>query len=142
MKIIYGFILSLHAFVGIGAVIGGMAAVTNPIDPLGAPASMLEGCPFKNFFIPGLVLLLVVGLGNFTVGFIAAKKAVSYGLLSGAMGAILVGWIIIQCFMLRTIAMPHVIFFLIGTAQGLLALAVMWHRNEFPMNIVKLIVGR
>jgi hypothetical protein len=57
------FVLLFCLFVlGIGAVGGGVALATAPGGGwLGMPLSMLEHSPFKNFFIPGIILAVMLG---------------------------------------------------------------------------------
>jgi len=53
----------LLALQSIGALFGGLALVISPSGELmQMPSSMLEGSPFPDFLIPGLVLLIVLGI--------------------------------------------------------------------------------
>ncbi|MBU0927902.1 MAG: hypothetical protein KKA67_09140 [Spirochaetes bacterium] len=137
MKAIKGASIALHLLVGVGGLAGGLAAVSDPVSPLGVPTEMLKNSPFSDYLIPGIVLMAVIGMGNLVAGFLAISRFKHSGLTSGAMGAVLVGWIVIQCFMLRTVAALHVIFFFIGAAQGLLALALLYLRDSFPFSLLK-----
>lgn len=142
MKVVYVLLTLLHLLVGIGATAGGLAAVTDPTSPLGMPTDMLETGPFEDYLLPGLFLMIVLGLGNLAVVVPAIKKIRFHGILSGGMGAVLVCWIVIQCYILQSIAALHVIFFLIGAVQGCLALVLLWYKDEFPMSIVKRLILR
>lgn len=64
MKIVNRVLFGLHAFVGIGAIGGGMMAILNPRGPGGMPVDALKNSPFSNFLIPGIILFTVIGLGN------------------------------------------------------------------------------
>ncbi len=56
-------LILLQFFLGIGAMFGGGALMLAPDGSLlGMPLSVMEGAPFANFFIPGLVLFTFVGL--------------------------------------------------------------------------------
>ena len=46
----------------LGAIGGGAGLVQDPVENIGMPLSMLEGSPFSDFLVPGLILLIVVGL--------------------------------------------------------------------------------
>ncbi|TVR62756.1 MAG: hypothetical protein EA426_01400 [Spirochaetaceae bacterium] len=142
MKRLYGWIAGLHFFVGVGAVFGGLAAVTDPVAPLGISTEALAYGPFADFLIPGLVLLIALGLGNIGTGILAIRKTRFHGIVSGIAGAMLVGWIVIQCVILQTIAALHVVFFLIGAVQGVLALILLFKRNDFPINLIMRRFGR
>ncbi len=51
----------IELFVGLWAVIGGVGLVTGAIPFLQMPIEYLQGTPFSDYTIPGLLLLLVVG---------------------------------------------------------------------------------
>ena len=55
-------LIVLTAIQIIGATGGGIGLVQDPINNIGMPLSMLEGSPFSDYLIPGLILLIVVGL--------------------------------------------------------------------------------
>lgn len=67
---IYRILPVMHAFVGIGALFGGCAAMLNPNGPMGISVELLENSPFDNYFIPGLILFTVIGLGNILSSFL------------------------------------------------------------------------
>lgn len=56
-------LLILLAFLGIGALGGGSVFIISPSGNLfGMPLSLLEKSPFTDFFIPGVILFIVLGL--------------------------------------------------------------------------------
>lgn len=137
MKIVYRLLFGLHAFVGIGAMAGGLAAITNPQNPLGAPVTLLKNSPFSNFLIPGIILFAVIGLGNVMCAFLFRFKSKYQGYISSVFSWALVIWIIVQCIMLRTVAFLHVIFFAIGFIQAVLSMIILFEQRLFPTNIVR-----
>lgn len=114
----------IHAFVGIGALFGGMLGITDSSgSSFGMQASeALKNSPFNSFLIPGIFLFVVLGLGNLSVLLISKYKSKYQSYISGFFGIILCFWIIIQCYMLFTIHILHIIFFIIGVVQIVLAL--------------------
>ncbi len=55
----------LQAFIGVGAVAGGLALVLDPSGAtLGVPLELLEETPFATYLVPGIVLVAVNGLGS------------------------------------------------------------------------------
>lgn len=57
-------------FLGLSALLGGLTLVRNPgDDPLGMPVKWSEDSPFRSYFVPGLVLCSVFGVGSFAVVF-------------------------------------------------------------------------
>jgi hypothetical protein len=55
---------AIQAFIGLTAIAGGFRLVSNPSGTLDVPLEWLSNSPFTNYFIPGLVLLIVIGFGN------------------------------------------------------------------------------
>jgi hypothetical protein len=137
MRGLYRTMTGLHILVGIGASAGGLCAVLDPASPMGMSTEALRGGPFKDFLIPGLFLMCVLGLGNLATSVAVARKAPFHGICSGALGAVMVAWIAIQCVILQAVVSLHVIFFCIGAIQGILAIVLLYRRNEFPLSIVR-----
>ncbi len=137
MKTIYISLAILHFFVGIGALFGGGAAILDPVEPLGVPAELLESSPFSNYLIPGLILFVVIGLGSIFSGFTAISKSKYQGYISSVSSWALMIWIVVQCLMIRAVAFPHVLFFLIGLAGAVLAFAILYDKKQFPANLLR-----
>ena len=55
---------ALQAFIGFTAIAGGYKLVSHPKGTPEIPIEWLHTSPFATFFIPGIVLLLVIGAGN------------------------------------------------------------------------------
>ncbi len=71
-------LLTLLAFLGIGALFGGGVFIVSPSGKLfGMPLSMLDKSPFTNFLIPGIILFVVLGLVPCGLVFALLKKPVS-----------------------------------------------------------------
>jgi hypothetical protein len=68
--------LTLLAFLGISAIGGGGALIISPSGKLlgGLPLSILEHSPFNDFLIPGIILLLVLGIFTVLIVFALLKK--------------------------------------------------------------------
>jgi hypothetical protein len=60
-KVIRIALVVAEAFVGLWAVIGGVALVTGAIPFISFPLALLQGTPFRDYTIPGLALLILVG---------------------------------------------------------------------------------
>ncbi|MEJ6951788.1 hypothetical protein [Natronospora cellulosivora (SeqCode)] len=129
-------LMFLHSFVGVGALAGGLGAILNPKAPMGTPVYILKNSPFNDFLIPGIILFVVIGLGN-VISALVIRANLKYRLyLSNVFSWALVIWIIVQCFMLRDINILHVIFFLIGLIEVILATSLMFKHRLYPTNIV------
>ena len=81
--------------IGLGALGGGIALLSGAFDQW-LPLAWLAGTPFKDYFIPGLVLLIVVGGGMLLAAatvFFQREWAV---LLSAAMGLVMIGFEVVE----------------------------------------------
>lgn len=57
------FLMGLILFQGISGLFGGIALVIDPTGEfLQMPVSMLDGSPFSNFLVPGLILMTILGI--------------------------------------------------------------------------------
>lgn len=133
---IYRILFFLHLFVGVGAIAGGLAAITNPLEPLGVPAVHLKNSPFTNYFIPGIILFTVIGIGNIVSAFTFRFKSKYQGYISSIFSWALMIWIVVQCIMLNGIAALHVIYFIIGLIEASLSMFMLFEYKLFPTNFV------
>ena len=71
--------LILLGFLGLSAIGGGGALIISPSGKLlgGLPLSILKNSPFDNFFIPGIILFIVLGVFPTVIIFALLKKTVS-----------------------------------------------------------------
>ncbi len=102
----------------------------DPLCPLGAPPSLLDGSVFTSYFLPGLFLFTVLGLGSLLCAFFLYKYQILGLLSSFLLGSLLALWIIIQCIIIRDVVAIHMIFFLIGLFQSAGALATLIHSGD------------
>ena len=85
----------IEACIGLGAIGGGIALLIGAMGQW-LPVAFLQGTPFSDYIIPGLILTVVVGGGMLLAAatqFIQREWAV---LLSAAMGLIMIGWEIVE----------------------------------------------
>lgn len=88
--IILGVLLGI---VALNAVAGGYYALSGAEN---VPVEWLEGSPFSNYTVPGIILLVVVG-GSAAVGAVAVFVRMRFARLSAfAAGVVLLVWIIVQ----------------------------------------------
>jgi hypothetical protein len=136
MKVVNWVLFVLHVIVGIGAMAGGWAAISNPQAPLGADIAMLNNSPFSNFLIPGIILFGVIGLGNIFSAITMCLKSRFQGYISSVFSWALVIWIIVQCIMINAVVFLHVLFFAIGLVQAALAMIILFKQQLFPSTII------
>jgi hypothetical protein len=109
----------LQLIVGVGAVPAGVMFIASPQgwpDVL-PPLSILENSPFKDFLIPGILLLVVNGLGSLFGAYLTLSRRHYAGLLAMALGLFLIGWISAQVYWFETINSLHIIFFTCGVVE-------------------------
>jgi hypothetical protein len=126
----------VHIFVGIGAMGGGLMAILNPQGPGGMPTDALNNSPFQNYLIPGIILFTIIGLGNVLSSTTMVFKSKYQGYISSIFSWALVIWIIVQCIMLRMVAVLHIIFFILGLVQAFLSAILLLQQHLFPTNII------
>ena len=90
---VWGRILLIFLFVnGVGAVVGGIG-VMKGIMPF--PEEWLEGTPFHSYFLPGLILCVVVGSAHLAAAFIVLLSCSATARIAAlCAGLILTGWMI------------------------------------------------
>jgi hypothetical protein len=108
-------LLLLTSIIAITAIIGGGMMLVQPngsslqLSPL-----LLQGTPFKTFFIPGIILLLLVGGSNLIATWVIMlrrKNAFSFSL---AAGIVMVIWVAAQMLFTSTFVWQQIVYLGIG----------------------------
>ncbi|HCJ58506.1 hypothetical protein [Lutispora sp.] len=135
MKGLYRIQSIILCFVGVGALFGGMLGITDPYGvSFGMSTELLKRGPFTSFLIPGLFLFIAIGLGHLAAFVFVKRRMKFHPYISGAAGCILMAWIMIQCYMLQSINILHVIFFMIGLAESGISLYMLVKLKQFPFS--------
>jgi len=112
---------ALQVFIGIGAVGGGLPMIVDPSgSKLGMTLEMLEHSPFSTFLVPGIVLLMVNGLGNLVGATASFKRYRRAGEIAIALGIFLVAWIVIQVYWLAGFHWLHGMYLGLGILEVIL----------------------
>lgn len=111
-----------QAFNGFSGLLGGILLINDPAgDDLNMQIEWLQDTPFPNYLIPGLVLLIFIGISN-VVGswftFSGKKERVHFGLI---FGFILMIWILVQVSWIGYRGFLQPLYFTTGLLQVLLA---------------------
>jgi len=111
----------LQAFIGLGAVGGGLALVLEPSGSyLGIPLELLKSSPFSTYLVPGIVLLMVNGVGSL-VGAAASFTRHRYaGETAMALGVFLVAWITLQVYWIASFHWLHALYLGLGILEFVL----------------------
>ena len=113
----------LQAFIGVTAAAGGFGLVSDPSGAkMNIPLEWLNNSPFVNYLIPGLVLLVVNGVGNIMAAISTFLRNKHAAHLAAALGIFLVLYITIEVLIigLRTPLQP--LYFILGIIQFVLGL--------------------
>ena len=130
-------------FIGLGAVAGASGMLLDPTGKAMGMDSMLpyfQKLPFadvlfKNYFFPGIALLVVNGITNLTAAALLFAKRKSGVVLGGVFGVTLMLWICIQFYMFPLNFMST-IYFIFGFLQAVTGYAawVFLKQESFRVN--------
>jgi len=88
---------ALQVFIGVGGVVGGYSFITDPSGAgLGMTTESLAASPFSDYLIPGIVLLIVNGLGQLVGGLFTLMRWRRAGVVAMGLGGLLVLWVLAQ----------------------------------------------
>jgi hypothetical protein len=117
MKVYIG-LGAIQAFIGLGALGGGLMLVRDPSgSALELPMSLLEGSPFPDFLIPGMFLIAVNGVGSMIGAGLSFTRRRYAQEIAIVLGAILVAWIVIQVVIISSFHWLHVLYFILGVVE-------------------------
>jgi len=93
-------LMGLILFQGISGMFGGIALVADPTgELLQMPVSMLDGSPFEDFLVPGIILLIILGIFPSVVFYGLWKRRSWAWLGSLLVSAALIIWIGVEIWM-------------------------------------------
>jgi hypothetical protein len=118
-------LVMLEAFVGVGAVYGGVMLVR---DSWGLPVTDLAPLPLHSWVLPGVALLVSVAAPMLAAAVLVARR---HGLAADASvlaGAILAGWIVVQLAVIGPQMALQAVMFVLGLVTA--ALGLLLRRTE------------
>jgi hypothetical protein len=115
----------LQAFIGVGAVAGGLALVLDPSGAtLGVPPELLEETPFATYLVPGIVLVAVNGLGSLAGAAMSFTRYRNAGEIAMALGAFLIAWILVQVYWMAGFHWLHWLYLSLGMVEAVLGWSI------------------
>jgi len=115
----------LQILIGVGGVPAGLILMLDPTGSgMGFSPELLAGTPFQNYFIPGLFLFAVNGLGSLVGGVLNVIRHRYAGETAVGLGILLMGWIIVQVGLLGLIHWMQPLYFGLGLIECVLGLIV------------------
>ncbi len=126
--------VALEVFTALGAIPVGLMFL---MDPTGGMIQMqpgwIEGTVFGSYFVPGLYLLFVNGLGMLLTALLTARRHPIAPWLTGALGVGLIVWILVEILVLPLTMILTWIFLATGFALGFIAL--FWLRRTAQLRL-------
>jgi len=100
---------------------GGIGMVADPSGGnMGFSPDQLSGTPFSDYLIPGLFLLLVIGVGHLLGGIVTFTRYRYAGEIAMLLGALLILWIVVQVLLIGLVSLLQPAYFLFGVVEILL----------------------
>jgi hypothetical protein len=119
--------LIVLAILAIGALGGAAFLVTSPDgSAMQWNLSMLEGSPFTDFFVPGLILGGLFGLGSLAVAAMGLARVPIAPFLAFAIGCGQMIWIVVELAIIGEFSFLHPICFGLGLAIAASAMRWGW----------------
>jgi len=116
--------LAAEVLIGVGALFGGGQFILAPDGHLlGISVSVLAHSPFSSFFIPGLVLFAVIGIGPIAAAILTYGRPSKAPLAAVLVGVILMGWVTVEMVMLAgPTSLLWALYLVVGTGLAALGL--------------------
>jgi hypothetical protein len=109
--------LVLLVLLALMALAGGAALVSKPDGSvMQMPVRLLSGSPFPDYFVPGLILGGLFGIGSLAVALFSLRRWRIAPFLAFAIGAGQMIWIVVELAIIREVSILHPICFGIGLA--------------------------
>jgi hypothetical protein len=122
--------IALEVFLAIGALGGGAALLLGPrgeILPL--PVSALDASPFTDYFVPGAILFVVLGLGPLFVAVLTWRRHRLAPLLACATGEALIIWLVVEIAIVGYSNRPPLQAFYLSLGGLIVLVGVHWLRR-------------
>lgn len=124
-------ILALAVFSALSSIAGGMELVIwHRGDHFLPPLDVLRFTPFHNYFVPGLILTLIVGGAQLLCVMAVYERRKSAPLACVLAGGTLSGWIGAEAAMIRTFHPLHGLYLFVGLTLLGLGIRAAWQLRE------------
>jgi hypothetical protein len=121
----------IQIFVSIGALPVGVLMILFPSGKqLQIPLEILDGSPFNNFLVPGIILFLINGVGQLTAGLMSFRRHPLAGYTGAVFGIGLMIWIFVQVSMIGGGHILQYSYFFLGTIETVLAFLIQRHMQK------------
>lgn len=132
---LYIFALVLLLFNAVSAIYGGISLISDPSGGmLKMPPVWLERIPFRDYLIPGIILLVFNGLFSLVIFVLTLMKYRHYELLVIFQGCTLFIWIVVQVMMFQAFFFLHWVCGGIGVL--LIVLGWILYKRELRRDVI------
>jgi uncharacterized membrane protein len=137
MRFVRWFAIGVLAFLGLSAVAGAIPMITASLrhTPGLLPLSLLEHSPFHSYLIPGILLLAFNGLLALWVLWVDVMRRPRFGFWTALQGCVLIGWLAVQCWMLREVIWWH--YFYGAVALALIVSGIVLRNEQARLRCVQ-----
>jgi hypothetical protein len=112
-------------FNGLSGLAGGFGLISDPTAAsLGMELNWLEGTPFRNFLIPGIVLFVINGIGNSIAAILSIRKTRYFEMTGIVLGVVMMTWIISQVAFIGYKNFLQPLYFSTGLIQTLVGIII------------------
>ena len=112
----------LVCFITLSSIFSGLLMIIRPDGGLlSLPLSLLDGTPFKDYLIPGILLTSVVGVVNLFAVLHNLQRNRNRFNWAMAGGIMIIGWIIAQMTLIKAFHWLHIFYLVIGILIILIA---------------------
>jgi hypothetical protein len=119
----WGTLTAVAGFNAVSAVGGAIAIFLT--DGLGMPKSFLTGSPFDSFFLPGLILLVIVGGTQVLAALLLLLRRPLSLFWAAFAGFTMVTWILVETAIIGGFSGLQALYYLSGVAELMLVLALL-----------------
>jgi hypothetical protein len=117
--------VGLLVLLALMALAGGAALVSAPDGSvMKMPLTMLDGSPFRDFLVPGMILGGLFGVGSLVVAGAALRSLRIAPFLAFAIGCAQMIWIVVELAIIEGVSILHPICF--GIGLGIAIAAAIW----------------
>lgn len=128
IKILIILLIIIEFFNGLSGLAGGYGLIADPSAvSLGMELSWLEGTPFNNYLLPGIVLLTFNGLGNTIAAILSLRKNKYMNEVAIIFGIGMMIWIASQVLWIGYKNFLQPLYFSTGLVQAFLGLLI-WNK--------------
>jgi len=97
-------------FLGLSALAGSIPMILLPRGSQMMPLSLLQHSPFHSYLVPGIILLAANGLLALAILWLVIMQRPHFGLWTAFQGCVLLGWLVVECWMLRMVSWLHYLY--------------------------------